>query len=75
MQDHDHHDENVGASLARIEERLNSLERGQTTMTQALLNQFVTHTEFAPVKALVYSLVGVIMLSFIVALLALVLKK
>ena len=62
-------------SQARIEEKINNLERTVASLQLSLLSNYVTQEAFAPVRALVYSMVGLILISVITSLLFLVVKK
>lgn len=57
--------------LQYIREELNKISVKLDTMTEI----FVTKEEFAPVKKLVYGLVGIVLTSVVVAVLALIIKS
>lgn len=52
--------------LARIDERLKHIER--------LIDEFVTRIEFAPIKALVFGLAGLMLSAVVAALVSTVVK-
>ena len=75
-------DLNTASALGRIEEKMTALEHQIVDlktqlkdMNEHITAQFVTKVEFAPIKALVFGLVGLILLSVVGALLMLVVKK
>lgn len=61
---HDDDDEHV--LLARIDERLRHIER--------MIDDFVTRIEFAPIKALVFGLAGLMLSAVVAALVSTVVK-
>lgn len=66
-----HMSESFDSRLARVEEKIDSIAK----KVDDLRDSYVTRLEFEPVKRLVYSGSGVILLSVVVAILALVLKS
>ena len=59
-----------GSSLGRLEERQASTQRELSEVRQVM----VTKAEFAPVRAVIYGMVGTILLAVIGALLAIVVR-
>ena len=72
--DRERRDEMV-ASQTRIEEKLKNLEKAVVAIQLSLLNNYVTQEAFAPVKLLVFGMVGLILMTVVLGLLALVVKK
>ena len=64
-------EESIDVKIARIDQRTETIEK----RIEALSNDFVSRAEFGPVRAVVYGLVGCIMVSVITAILAIVLTK
>jgi hypothetical protein len=64
----DNHDNNIEVELKYIRRDLDEIKA-------KLSNNYITKNEFAPVRNLVYGLVGLILTSFIGALVTLVLKS
>lgn len=65
----DHHHPN-GSSLGRLEERQANTQRELHEVRQVM----VTKAEFAPVRAVIYGMVGTILVAVIGALLAIVVR-
>ena len=67
-------DENEHSMLARLDERVQSVQRELHTLT-GKFNEYVTHTEFTPVRLLVYGLAGLLLSSVVAAVIATVLHR
>jgi hypothetical protein len=61
--------------LARIDERTRSMTDKITHIEKTLEDNYVTQKEFAPVRSVVFGMVGVILLSMLVAVIALIVRK
>lgn len=75
MAERDEYPSRNGESIARIDERTKLLELGFREVREDLATNYVTRDQFDPVRNIVYSLVGTILLSTFVAILALVIKS
>lgn len=60
----------IHADLKNMKEALNEIKH----IIASFKNDYITKEEFAPVKAIVYALVGLVMTGFVLALIALVIK-
>lgn len=60
--------------LTRIDERTIQLIKDMNELKENQKLNYVTHTEFNPIKNIVYGMVGTILLSVLVAIIALVVK-
>ena len=58
--------------LARIDERTKNLEKELKEISEKLDKDYVSRDEFAPIKKIVYGMVGVILLAAVVAMVNLV---
>jgi len=58
--------------LARIDERTKNLEKELKEISEKLDKDYVSRDEFAPIKKIVYGMVGVILLAAAVAMVNLV---
>lgn len=67
-------DEQDQELLARIDERVQSMQRELHTLTKKFA-EYVTHVEFTPVKMIAFGLAGLILCSVIAAIVATVLHK
>ena len=67
-------DEDHRELLVRIDERTQDLSDDVQKLRSDLEGQYVTRTEFEPVRMVVFGLVGTILLSTIAAVMALILK-
>lgn len=59
--------------LARIDERTRIIEKTVSKIEHELTHKYVSKSEFAPVRAIVYTMVGLVMTSVVAAIVALVL--
>ena len=64
--------EDLAGSMARLETTANNTSREVREIREALHDDFVTRTEFEPVKRLVYGTVGLILTAVVLALIGLV---
>lgn len=60
--------------IARIDERTTHIKGSVDKIEKSLTSQYVTKSEFAPVRLLVYTIVGVVLTSVVTGLVALVIK-
>ena len=60
----------IHADLKNMKEALIEIKQ----IIASFKNDYITKEEFAPVKAIVYALVGLVMTGFVLALIALVIK-
>ena len=67
-------DNDSNAMLARLDERVQAMQKELHTLT-ARFNEYVTHVEFTPVKAIAFGLAGLILCSVIAAVVATVLQR
>lgn len=67
--------ENKETTLALIEQDLKYIKESVDAMSQRLDKNYVTLDQFAPVKSIVYGMVGLILSSIVVALIALIIRK
>lgn len=67
--------EDIGERLARIEERLISVDKATAQIFKDMHTRFVTRDEFLPVKQVVYGMVGVLLLGVLATLGRLVLPS
>ena len=67
--------DNLGATLARMDEKMSGINTSVTDIVEALKRGYVTVSEFDPVKKIVYGLVGAVLLGVMGAILGLVLTK
>jgi len=58
--------------LARIDERTKNIQAEVELIRTQLTNHYVSKSEFAPVKAIVYTMVGLVMTTVVGAVVALV---
>lgn len=61
--------------LARVEEKVSSISAEVKELKSDVARNFVTHEEFAPVRAIVYGMVALVLVSVMGAILILVVKK
>lgn len=67
--------ENEEITLALIKQDLKYIKESVDAMSQRLDKNYVTLDQFAPVKSIVYGMVGLILSSIVVALIALIIRK
>lgn len=67
--------DNQQVLLVRIDERLASLQERFSGFETRLADNYVTKDEFTPVKQVVYSTVGFVLLSVAGAIVALIIKQ
>ncbi len=61
--------------LARIDERTRTMSDKIEHLEKVLEEQYVTQKEFAPVRSVVFGMVGVMLLSVLVGIITLVIRK
>lgn len=72
------HSQDMRITLGVIHADLNNVKDSLTelkTIIASFRQDYITKEEFAPIKAIVYSMVGLVMTGFLLALIALVYKK
>lgn len=67
--------ESQAVLLARIDERTGKLDADVEEIKSTLQRDYVTAAEFEPVKRLAYGIVGVMLTSLMLAILALILES
>jgi hypothetical protein len=67
-------DENEHSMLARLDERVQSMQKDLHVLT-GKFNEYVTHIEFTPVKMIAFGLAALILCSVLAAVVATVLHK
>lgn len=64
----------IDSRLTAVEAKLDDMKEDLQEMKELLRGEYITRAEFAPVRAVFYGMVGVILLAVMGALVALVLR-
>jgi hypothetical protein len=65
----------IEEDIATIKTKVMHLESGQAEIKDLIVKQYVTQQEFSPVRLIVYGMVGIILITVLTSLVALVLHN
>jgi ABC-type phosphate transport system permease subunit len=75
MNDSKDNQPNIREDIAEIKTEIVHLKEGQEQIKNLVSQQYVTQQEFTPVKLIVYGMVGIILITVLTSIIALVLHN